>query len=479
MSQRARHSRSKPIESAAAWFKSENGAAWLDRENRFAVLFFCAIVALAPLPFGSRDATTVAFWDVCLGVCLIFCRPGNLGRARGAILFAIILLLAVYGLVLHEQTSAAPWFASPAPLWKETAKFLGGHVVPIAAAARNAPFYHLGPVLADALALSLGVVIGTDRARAHQILAVFAWSGLAYALYGIAAALLTPGMILWREREAYVGNVLGTFVNRNTAASYFGCCGVVWLLILCEIIKKRLPHGRLNIRNFSREILSEAHFDTIVGFLGFFVCLTALFMTSSRAGVVISAATMIGACAFRFRHDFPQKGKRLLPIAGAICGLLVLSQFLGGLVSQRFDVSGLSDEGRLATYKGTLRMIADHPWFGTGLGTFVWSFPQYRSPPIWGVWNMAHSTPLEITAELGIPLALVIGFGWLLALAILIRGILVRRRDTIISLAAVSVFAIAFLHSCIDFSLQIPGFAIVAMAVIGAGLAQSFSSLPD
>jgi O-antigen ligase len=92
---------------------------------------------------------------------------------------------------------------------------------------------------------------------------------------------------------------------------------------------------------------------------------------------------------------------------------------------------------------------------------------------------MAHSTPLELMAELGIPLALLIGLGWIVILGVLIRGIRVRQRDTMVPLAALSVALIALLRSCVDFSLQISGFAIVAMAVIGAGLAQSFSSVPD
>ena len=33
----------------------------------------------------------------------------------------------------------------------------------------------------------------------------------------------------------------------------------------------------------------------------------------------------------------------------------------------------------LETYKATLRLIADHPWFGTGEGTFAQAFPAYRS----------------------------------------------------------------------------------------------------
>jgi hypothetical protein len=32
------------------------------------------------------------------------------------------------------------------------------------------------------------------------------------------------------------------------------------------------------------------------------------------------------------------------------------------------------------------------------------------------------------------------------------------------------------LHSLVDFTLQMPGYAIVAMSLVGAGLAQSFRS---
>jgi O-antigen ligase len=153
-------------------------------------------------------------------------------------------------------------------------------------------------------------------------------------------------------------------------------------------------------------------------------------------------------------------------------------QILGGNVSGRFDAQGLSDEGRLETYRSTLRMIADHPWFGTGLGTFVWSFPAYRSANVsmWGVWDKAHSTPLELASDLGLPLAGLIVVAWLIVLGVLIWGMRTRRRDLIVPVGALAVATIGLTHSFIDFSLQIPGYAIVVFALVGAGLAQSFSS---
>jgi hypothetical protein len=40
-------------------------------------------------------------------------------------------------------------------------------------------------------------------------------------------------------------------------------------------------------------------------------------------------------------------------------------------------------------------------------------------------------------------------------------------------IAALAVAAISCFHSLIDFSLQIPGFTLPILAVVGAGLAQS------
>ena len=151
---------------------------------------------------------------------------------------------------------------------------------------------------------------------------------------------------------------------------------------------------------------------------------------------------------------------------------------LGGNVQARIDAGGLAEQGRLEAYRSTLRIIADYPWFGTGLGTFAAVFPPYRSASISivGIWDLAHSTPLELAAEGGVPLALVTAIGWIVALLVLMRGTRRSRRETIVPHAALAVSLIALLHSSIDFSLQVAGYAIVVFAVAGVGLAQSVPS---
>lgn len=449
-----------------------------DRANRFAARLFIATLVLAPLRFGSDFPEAVAFWCLCLAISAGLSQTFMLGRSRAKILFAIALLLAIYGITIFLQMSAIPRLVAPDPDWGKAAKLLHTQLLPTAAIARYQPLYALGPVLANLLSLTLGLVLGAERHKARQILMAVAWSGLMYAIFGIISALAEPGMILWRERPAYYGKVIATFVNRNTAATYFGSCAALWALLLCENAKRHLGSDPLTWKNFLRRILLQARADTIVSLAATFICLMALVMTGSRAGVLISFAGVAGSVVIYFRRNLPKRSSRAWFMAGALCIIIIALQCFGGPVDSHFNVSGLADEGRVQTYQSTLKIIARHPWLGTGLGSFALVFPQYRSAQasIFGIWDMAHSTPLQLAAEMGLPVSLFVAAAWAGALAILTKGVLTRQRDAILPLSAAAVALIGLAHSSVDFSLQIPGYAIVAMGVIGMGLAQSFRS---
>ncbi len=399
--------------------------------NRISSFILFATVAAAPLPFGSTAPAAIAFWCIVLGLAVIAASPRGLRREHIPLLGLAVIVILAYAFILHEQLAARPWIASFHPLWHETAEALGIPIAPSVSIARNQPFFALGAPLANMLAVICSFIVCIDRDRARQLLLVIAWSGVAYAVYGIAAYLIDPTHILWREKEAYRDVLTSTFINRNTAAVYFGSCAVVWLLFLSRQLRRRLPPGSIYWRSIPRWLLSEMPRPVVLSFTMLLLCLAAMLMTNSRAGIVLSLMALIVAFVGFFYRDLPRHGgvAAALVIGGLIA--LVFLQVLGGNVSGRFDVQGLSDEGRLDVYRSTLRMIADHPWFGTGLGTFVWSFPAYRSANIsmWGVWDRAHSTPLELASDLGLPLAGLIGLAWLIVLAVLIRGVRIRRRD--------------------------------------------------
>jgi len=437
---------------------------------------FLAVVCLAPLPYGSRDPETVAIWCVVLGAALIFAPVGEMRQPQRRLSWALVFLLLALGFVLHEQLAERAWFAKPSFVWVQARQVLGRPLEASVTLVSNEPFFAMGPMLADILALWLGLIHGCNRHFARRVLSSVAASSLVYAVIGFAGLLGDPTRLLFREREAFVGYLTGTFVDRNTAAVYFGSCSAIWLLLLLQQMRNLLAAG------FSRRLYADELFKISgnkqiwIRLSGLFICLLALFLSGSRAGIVLSLATFI-LCATLYASIEGVDRRRLvilflIAMAFSI-GLLLL---LGGTFNARLSLDGSGDGGRWSIYLSTLQLIRDYPWFGTGLGTYEWAIPTYRSADLtmWGIWNRAHNSLLEMAAELGVPFAALLVLSWLAVLFLLVRGTFMRRRDQHIPLAAFAVALIGLSHSMVEFSFQVPGFAIVAMGITGVGLAQSF-----
>jgi O-antigen ligase len=446
--------------------------------NRVSTVLLLTVVALAPLPYGSVGPVPILACCVTLAVALGLASPSALDRRHLIVLGGIAIVICAYLVVLHEQLSAHPFFptSTPDPAWRAAEQALGAPIPASVAMVRDQPLWSIGPPLAAILSLLVSFIVCVDRDHARRLIHVVAWSGAAYAVYGILAFLIDPTHVLWMKKEAYFTVLTSTFINRNSAAIYFGSCAVLWLLLLAERLRRRLPSGSSLTWPALVRPLRDLRRQVLIEFAALFACLIAMFLTGSRAGVVLALLAAIMALGL-FTLKVAQFGrKRARFVLSTACAVVVLMQVLGAGVLGRFDSEGLAGGGRLPTYQATLSMIGDHPWLGTGLGTFAWVFPAYRGNvgTSWGTWDRAHSTPLEIAAEMGLPLAAIVIASWMSAFAVLAFGLWSRNRDHIVVIAALATAALAILHSLIDFSLQIPGVAITIFALVGAGLAQSF-----
>jgi O-antigen ligase len=448
------------------------------RSNRFAAILLYIVVAAAPLPFGSTEPAVIAFWCLCLGIALVATTPSSLSNAQLSLFGLVACVLLGYVCVLHEQLATNPWVASPHPIWKSAEEALGLRLNASVSITKDQPFFSLGSALGNLLILLCSYVICADRHRARQLLLVVAWSGAVYAVFGIASFLIAPHRLLWVAKRAYTDSLTSTFVNRNTAAIYFGTCSIVWLLLLFERTRRveafsfraSLSLSSSAVLHLPRDVLTAAGLTML--------CLAAMFMTNSRAGSIFSLlGCLIASIGFHLR-DLNSIKRICASLAIAFAALAILFVIMGGNVSGRFDFQSLRSEERFATYQSVLQMIRDHPWLGTGLGTFATAFTAYRSGDVSvaGVWDKAHNTLLELASEVGVPLTAIIILVWSIGLGLLTRGMVQRRRDQIFSVAALAVALIALGHSLVDFSLQIPGYSLIVFALVGAGIAQSFPS---
>jgi O-antigen ligase len=119
-------------------------------------------------------------------------------------------------------------------------------------------------------------------------------------------------------------------------------------------------------------------------------------------------------------------------------------------------------------YRVTLEAIGRHPWTGHGLGGFPDLYARIRDDALGeaDVWQ-AHSVPLELVAELGLPAAAAL----MAAFALLAWSAWRRARvdGAPVARLAVAGAVMAGAHGLLDFSLQMPALAVTVLALLGAG----------
>jgi len=440
------------------------------RISQFIALF---VFLVAPLPFGSVDLIWVWIWTALLVVSLMTADLSRLCRADLWILGStvVILLFTCALAVFQVWPGIGVEFANPA--W-ELARNLAGLTLPDrVSVTASVPWVAFGPCLLFALVLVRAYLIATDEEAARSLLKATAYAGFAYAVYGIAAQLFAPAKLLWRTKEHYLSFATGTFVNRNTAAAFWGCCAILFLGKLLALSSDTWFAER-GARKIPRSFVDHP----IALCLGLLACLTAVGMTGSRAGVLL---TLLGLAFLANLHlmQYRDQLKRYWLVAGGVTVAAITGFFvIGGMASSRVGMFGMGDPRRLEVYRTSLEMLKGHELFGWGLGNFEAAFPAFRAAELGseGIWDKAHSTPLEMLVSAGLPLTIMVGGLATLFFGRMVLGNFARRRDNYMPATGAAVFLLGALHSCVDFSVQVTGFAVLFAAIVGCGLAQSIST---
>jgi O-antigen ligase len=437
-------------------------------------LITCLVVALAPLPLGSVGLFWILLWLGLLSVALLCASWTGITTAQRFALAALLLICALYLIDAMLQLVPNPMLLPGNPIWARARILLDLPLSERVSIRAELPSLGLSHLLLFFAASANGLFLGIRGDSDSFFWRVLAFVGLAYAAFGLVMNIVDPGEILFVEKTAYVGAVTASFVNRNTAATYFGTTTIIWFVLCWRAWLQRRPYSMRVLFGSSQN--SGANNGLVRRIVAFLICVAALVGTGSRGGIL---STAFGLCAVIFcLVEANLKKYRLYLLASAVPILLLAGYVVSEAMSARLSSVGLFDQQRWSTYGSALEIIHDFPWMGTGLGTFADIFPQYRSPDaaLWGVWDFAHNTILEIAVEMGFPMAMFIAVAYLAAL----RFFLVeasratsQRRLSLITVAGTTALGLA--HSLIDFSLQIPGMMIPFAVLLGFGLARCFA----
>ncbi|MFB9950262.1 O-antigen ligase family protein [Rhizobium puerariae] len=440
-------------------------------------------IALALLNYGAVDLISVSIVTIPIFSLLIviFVVDGVPDHTR-AMMGVGLAVLAVSIAWVALQAMPMPGGILAQASWRNVQGIAAGRLATIS----ETPGDDWAALLRLALPFGvflLGLLLFRDDRRAMAALKLLAISGGVISILSIGQFYLAPRTLLFGPKTGYLDSLTGFFVNRNTAATYFGLLALLtgamaWRLVgetdfprlfaAIERLRPLKPDERRHIRRLFWYGSS------------FLVSVIALVLTKSRAGVGASlAAMLVMAVLIALRPSRRASGsrrsgngeswniRRIIVSLAAISLVALFLLFLAGRVLLRAQVQGVNDT-RFCVMPGIVRAVIDHlPW-GAGLASFESVFPAYRDAAcgIENVWDRAHNVYLEGMFSLGLafpPLLVVVAAG--LAWAC-IKGMRTRRRFRFAGEAGLSSLLLVALHSAFDFSMQISGLAIFFAAAM-------------
>src|SRR4030042_590775 len=291
-----------------------------------------------------------------------------------------------------------------------------------------------------------------------RLIVVVMMAGVLESLYGMFEFFSGHRHILHLEAETFVSSVTGTFINRNYLAGYLLMVIPVSIgfLFSREVVQGSRYGGW-------RERLSSLDGKTLLIGFSVIVMILGLIFTASRMGI-LSLLLSFSLISFLFRN--PEKGKRFSKTAVLIFGLALLwAAWIGldAVISRFFSVSE-GFEGRWKIWVDTFQIFKDFPIVGSGLGTFMYVFPGYRSFHIRGLVNHAENDFLQLLSDVGL-----IGIGLLLLVFVFLffRAVLAIRSfhssdsEKYIAIGGlVGILALMF-HSLVERNIQVPANAFL------------------
>jgi O-antigen ligase len=244
----------------------------------------------------------------------------------------------------------------------------------------------------------------------------------AYSAGGIPAGML---------RKLEGGRVFGTLVNPNMLAGFLVVSCAPLLAWIWRIWRQPL---------------------VVVG-VGALV-LWCLWLTGSRGGW-LAWAVMAAVWVLLVVRDGRWRLWALTGVGGmAIAAVIFLARGWSSM------------EARVDCWRAAAAIIGEHPWRGTGPGTFGSIYPMHKQLPVPEEAQLAHNSVLQVWSDTGVVAALVFAGLWVVGLVASVRR--VRREPGNVLLAAmVAGLAGWLVHGLLDFGLHVPGVALPAFLFLG------------
>lgn len=426
-------------------------------------------VCLAVLAFGGTAPSFFAVTQVIiLGLGVVFLLSGKYSRLV-AVRIPVVSPLLLVALVLLQ---ICPLPVSLAPIFGRARNELPAGSYFTVSMARYQTVSHLLLLVTYLTAFFLTLFLCRDRNAKKRLVFALVSLGVFESLYGLIQYLTGWQQIFAYVKKYYLEEATGTYINRNHFAGF-----LEMILPFAMVLALRWTH--LLSRNTSggagtfRKIVSRTELVSVVFWLFLAILISAaLVLSRSRMGIISALVSLVAILALAGTSTVRPR-TRAAVAALFFLGVLGLIVWIGSdPVMSRFETLGqeytLSGQSRVSIWRDTLGLIRQHPFLGTGLGSFSVAYTPVQTAFLNLLVEHAHCDYLEVATELGLPGAILV-FGsifWVLAETARRYGKLEERFDKAICLACIGSIGAILVHSLADFNLYIPANALVFTTIL-------------
>ena len=436
------------------------------------------VLAWGALAFGA--VYPWAFWPLAAacGLCgaTALTRQSDVPRLPG--------MLATIGLAAIAVAAIAQLVPLPLPLLSAlspraaillsdldiafAARAVDRHALSIAPAATTTAL----ALYAALVVMMLGVARTVSATGPRRIAALIAGLGVVVALVGIIQRPLYAGQIYGFWTPVMQGSPFGPFVNKNHFAGWMLMALPLTFGLLCADAARASGRIAPDWRHRVLWLSSPEANRVLLLAAAAVVMALSLVLTLSRSGMVAFAVSISVTGWWAIRR-LPLGHGRWVVAGYLACLVLFVVAWAGvDVIATRFggaDPATVNE--RLPIWRDTWRIVTDFWLTGSGLNTYGVATLFYQTSVPGFHLREAHNDYLQLAAEGGI----LLGAPVALTLASLVRD--VRRRFAgssgssywIRLGAATGLFAIA-LQSTVEFSLQMPGNAVLCAVLCGIAL---------
>jgi O-antigen ligase len=316
-------------------------------------------------------------------------------------------------------------------------------------------------------AFYLVLLINEDRNAKKRLVYSLVGLGAFEAFYGLLQYLTGWQQIFAYVKRFYLEDATGTYINRNHFAGLLEMTlpfTVALALRLAGNLRSAAERSEVKVR----QLLSARELLPFVFLVFLAVAMfTALVFSRSRMGIISAFASLMAIFALA-GSSFLSKRSRAAVAMVFLLGVAGMVFWVGGdPVITRFETLGReyaeSGQNRISIWRDTLALIRQHPFLGTGLGTFSVAYTSVQTVFLNLLVEHAHCDYLEVVSELGLPGGILVfaSIFWILARAVRRYRRTEDRFEAAACLGCIGSIAAILVHSLADFNLYIPANALV------------------